>query len=58
MPARDEQEIRQPVDVFQRRRRDAFARRVVEFDHHPLGAAADGAREMQVGRGRRCRPAG
>src|SRR5579862_5042599 len=47
--AGDEQIIRKPVDVFERRRRNLFACGILEFDHDALGAAADGAGKMQVG---------
>src|SRR4051812_16613986 len=48
VPPCHEQKIREAVDVFERRRRDPFARMVVELDHQPLGAAAYGAGEVQV----------
>src|ERR1700687_1186370 len=38
-----EQEIRQPVDVFEGRGRDLLVRLLRQFDHQPLAAAADGA---------------
>ena len=49
--AGDEQEVRQPVDVFERGGSDAFALGVGKRDHQALGAAADRAREMQIGGG-------
>ena len=50
--ARDEQEIRQPVDVA-RTSAETLLAGVLQLDDHPLGAAADRAREMQIGRGGR-----
>src|SRR5947209_19279 len=47
--ARDEEEIRQPVDVAAHFRGDAFAG-VGELDDHALGTPADRARKMQIGR--------
>ena len=52
MAGGDEQEVGQPVDVFQHFRRDALVRLVVEFGDQPLGAPANGAGEMEIG-GRR-----
>src|ERR1700722_20526238 len=48
----DEEEIRQPIYIFDRRRGDAFARPVLELDDQAFGPPADRAGEMQVGRGR------
>src|SRR5215510_10644390 len=48
---RHEQEIRQAVDIFERRRRDGLAGFVVEGNHDPLGPPAHGAGKMQVGSG-------
>src|SRR5436305_14730874 len=45
--ARDKQEVGQPVDVFQRRRRDVLVGLVLQFHHETLGASAHGARKMQ-----------
>src|ERR1700757_1670816 len=45
-----EEIIRKAVHIFQRFRRHALARLVLEFDHEPLRAAADCARKMQIGR--------
>ena len=45
----DEQQIGEPVDVAQQHRID----RRLERDHAALGAAADGARDVQRGAGRR-----
>src|SRR5882757_7530973 len=50
--ARDEQEVGEPVDVFQRRRRDVLTGLVLEFHHDTLGAPAYRARQMQIGRRR------
>src|ERR1700686_2142511 len=49
--AGDEQIIRQPVDVFERRRRNTLTRLVLELDHDALGAPADRAGQMHIGRG-------
>src|ERR1700742_4222927 len=50
--ARDEQEIRQAVDVTPHVRGYVLAG-IRELNDHALGATADRAREMQVGRRRR-----
>src|SRR5690349_10713270 len=46
----DKQVVGQAVDVFERRFRHALAFLVPERDHDALGAPADGAGEMQIGR--------
>src|SRR5215831_516499 len=51
--AGDEQEIRQAVDVLERRRRHLLARLVGKLDHQPLAAPAHRAGEMQMGGRRR-----
>src|SRR3954468_15091256 len=48
--ARDKQIIGQAVDVFERRFRYVLTLLVPEFDHDTLGAPADGAGKMQIGR--------
>src|SRR5579862_8208614 len=52
-PRSDEEEIGQAVDIGERRRPDSFAIRGGQFDDAPFGAAADRARQMQRGGGRR-----
>src|SRR6516165_7378013 len=47
----DEEKIREPVNIFENRGRDALAGLVLELGDEPLGAATHGAGEMQVGRG-------
>src|SRR5947199_3919067 len=44
--AGDEEEVGEPVDVFQRRRRDMLAGLVLELHHDPLGPPAYRARQM------------
>ena len=51
--ARDEQEIRQAVDVAAAPPPRRSSPGVGELDDQALGAPADGAREMQIGGGRR-----
>src|SRR5580704_3544405 len=51
--AGDEQEIGQPVDVFQCRGGNLLAGLVGELDHQPLAAPAHRAGEVQIGGGRR-----
>src|SRR6266568_3520961 len=51
--ARPEQEIGEPADVLDHRGGHAFVGTVTEFHDQPLGAPANGAREMQRCRGGR-----
>src|SRR5215470_7262627 len=46
---RNEQKIRQTVDVFERRSGDALPRLVSERNHDPLGTPAACAGKMQIG---------
>jgi hypothetical protein len=52
MSRRDEQEIRQAIDIFERRLADHLARLVGQGNEDPLGPAGHGPSEMQ-GRRRR-----
>ena len=48
----DEEEIRETIYIFDCRRRDAFVWPVLELDDQAFGPPADGAGQMQIGRGR------
>src|SRR4029079_11792756 len=47
----DEQIVRQPGDILQRRLRHTLAWLVLQLDHDAFGTAANCARKVQIGRG-------
>ena len=51
--AGDKKEIRQAIDIFQRRGADGLARLRRKLDHQAFGAPRDGARHVQRRRRRR-----